>query len=121
MRFGESANRFWPRYRTWPSKTAFGSRIRRMIESAVTLLPDPDSPTIPSTSPARRLKLSPSTARRTPSSVRNETWRSRTSTSGGSVGPSSANAHPGVEQGVDDVNHGVRDDDEEGRVHHRRH
>ena len=31
---------------------AFGSRIRRIIDIAVTLLPEPDSPTMPSTSPA---------------------------------------------------------------------
>ena len=36
---------------------------RRMMESAVTLLPQPDSPTMPSVSPAAIVKLTPSTAR----------------------------------------------------------
>ena len=42
-----------------------------MIERAVTLLPEPDSPTMPSVSPAATVKLTPSTARTTPSSVKN--------------------------------------------------
>ncbi len=37
-----------------------------MIESAVTLLPEPDSPTMPSASPAASAKLTPSTARTMP-------------------------------------------------------
>ena len=41
-----------------------------MIESAVTLLPQPDSPTIPSVSPLLMWKSMPSTARTTPSSVK---------------------------------------------------
>ena len=46
---------------------------------AVTLLPEPDSPTIPSTSPRASSKLTPSTARTIPSSVANWTFRSLTS------------------------------------------
>ena len=42
-----------------------------MIDSEVTLLPQPDSPTSPSVSPARTEKLTPSTARTTPSM----TWK----------------------------------------------
>src|SRR3954453_7150935 len=42
-----------------------------MIESAVTLLPDPDSPTIPRVSPSSRVKDTPSTAFTTPSGVKN--------------------------------------------------
>ena len=38
-----------------------------MIVSAVTLLPDPDSPTIPSVWPLPSEKLTPSTAGTTPS------------------------------------------------------
>ena len=41
-----------------------------MTESAVTLLPQPDSPTMPSVSPAAIEKLTPSTARVTPSSAK---------------------------------------------------
>jgi hypothetical protein len=40
-----------------------------MIESAVTLLPLPDSPTIPNVSPGPREKETPSTAFTTPSGV----------------------------------------------------
>src|SRR5512141_160115 len=114
---------------TWPSMIAFGSRIRRITAIIETVLPEPDSPTIPSTSPRAIEKERPSTAWTTPSSVRNETRRSRTSRSGagplsGCVGPScvvSGMAHPRVEQGVDEVDDGVRQHDEEGRVHDRGH
>ena len=41
-----------------------------MIESAVTDLPHPDSPTIPSVRPRSTEKLTPSTARTTPSRVK---------------------------------------------------
>ena len=67
---------------TSPSKIAFGSRISCMIDITVTLLPEPDSPTMPSTCPASSVNETPSTARTRPFSVRNETLRSRTSSSG---------------------------------------
>ena len=46
-----------------------------MIDFAVTLLPEPDSPTMPSVSPGRSVKLTPSTARTTPASVKNQVCR----------------------------------------------
>ena len=46
-----------------------GLGSRPMIDSAVTLLPQPDSPTIASVSPASTEKLTPSTAGNSPSSV----------------------------------------------------
>src|ERR1700712_2172497 len=101
---------------TSPSKTAFGSRIRRMIDITVTLLPEPDSPTMPRISPGAMLNDTPSTAPTRPSPWRNETRRSRTSSSG-----SLANSHARVEEPVEDVDEGVRGHDEERRVHHRRH
>src|SRR5579885_2622806 len=52
--------------------------MRRMIESAVTLLPQPLSPTTPSTSPRSMCRLMPSTARAGPRLVRNSTRRSST-------------------------------------------
>ena len=61
---------------TWPSNTAFGSMMSRITDIIVTLLPEPDSPTMPTTSPFATEKLTPSTARTRPSSVRNETLRS---------------------------------------------
>ena len=45
-----------------------GRSTMRRIERAVTLLPQPDSPTMPSVRPGCRSKLAPSTARTTPSS-----------------------------------------------------
>jgi hypothetical protein len=42
-----------------------------MMESAVTDLPEPDSPTIATTSPRFTLKLTPSTARTVPRDVAN--------------------------------------------------
>ena len=45
-------------------------------------LPHPLSPTIPSTWPGKTSKLSPSTARTTPSSMKNDTRRSRTDSNG---------------------------------------
>ncbi len=47
----------------------------RRIDIEVTDLPQPDSPTIASVSPARIAKETPSTARLTPSGVRKWTWR----------------------------------------------
>ncbi len=46
-----------------------GEAISRRIESAVTLLPQPDSPTTASVSPGWTRKETPSTARTTPSRV----------------------------------------------------
>src|SRR5580704_2676872 len=52
------------------------------IAFMVTLLPQPLSPTIPSTCPGMTSKLVPSTARTRPSSSAKETFRSRTESSG---------------------------------------
>ena len=51
--------------------SAGGMSSRRMIDSDVTLLPQPDSPTMPSVSPRMIEKLTPSTARTVPSM----TWK----------------------------------------------
>ncbi len=48
---------------------------------AVTLLPEPDSPTIPKTLPRSSSKSTPSTARTMPSSVAKRTFRPFTSSS----------------------------------------
>ena len=58
------------------SKQAFGERVRPSRVIAVTDLPDPDSPTIATTSPGATSKQTPSTACTTPSSVAKETCRS---------------------------------------------
>src|SRR5262249_31290736 len=83
---------------------------------AVMLFPEPDSPTMPTISRGSTVNETPSTARTSPSSLRNETCRSRTSSNGAAV---SGNAHPRVEPGVEDVDDGIGEHDEERRVHHR--
>ena len=55
--------------------------FRPMIERQVTLLPHPDSPTIPSVFPFSTEKLTPSTALTMPSSVRKLVRSSLTSSS----------------------------------------
>ena len=67
-----------PRKLIGPSTMRAGSSSRRMMDFAVTLLPEPDSPTMPSVSPGRSVKLTPSTARTTPASVKNQVCRSST-------------------------------------------
>jgi len=65
-----SASRSWPSKRMLPSTTrAGGEGRRRRIDCAVTLLPQPDSPTTASVSPGAMEKDTPSTARTTPSRV----------------------------------------------------
>src|SRR5437773_2904345 len=52
-----------------------GEGIRRMMESEVTLLPQPDSPTRPSVLLSPISKLTPSMARTSPSGVKNDVRR----------------------------------------------
>ena len=47
-----------------------GAGIRRISESAVMLLPQPDSPTSATTSPGAMRRFTPSTARTVPASVK---------------------------------------------------
>src|SRR5208283_3121163 len=56
-----------------------GGGTRRRMESAVTLFPHPDSPTIPSTCFSKISKLTESTAREIPASVRKYVFKSLTS------------------------------------------
>ena len=65
----------------WPG----GEGITRIIDSAVTDLPQPDSPTIPSVSPRLSEKLTPSTAFVVPHRVTKCVVRSRTSRTVSSV------------------------------------
>src|SRR5690349_2328716 len=96
--------------------------MSRRTDIIVTLLPEPDSPTIPSTSPWPSVNETPSTARTIPSSVLKDTLRSRTSRRGGAVAViGSGRPDPGVEPRVDDVHERVGDRDEERPVDHRRH
>src|SRR5258708_5762738 len=71
-----------PSYITRPLTTRPGGGISRIRLSAVTDLPLPDSPTMPSVSPALSSKDTPSTAFTTPSGVKNWVFRSCTSRRG---------------------------------------
>src|SRR3954451_2700724 len=104
------ATRSWPRKRASPSTTQFGSRMSFRMLIIETLLPDPDSPTIARSSPACRVNDSPSTACTVPWRERNETRRPSTSSRGSGI------SHPGLEDGVEQVDDGVGQDDEERRV-----
>ena len=65
-----------------PTIFAGGFGISPMIDSAVTDLPQPDSPTIPSVLPLSTANETPSTALTTPSRVKKCVCRSLTSRSG---------------------------------------
>src|SRR5712691_11906326 len=99
----------------------FGSLMSRMTDIIVTLFPEPDSPTMPSTSPWSRVNETPSTARTRPSSVRKETWRSLTSRSSSATASILRGPNPRVEARVDHVDEGVGDRDEKRAVDHGRH
>ena len=64
-----SVSRFSPPKIASPLEVAFRLLLRPMIVRQVTLLPQPDSPTMPSVFPFSTEKLTPSTAFTTPSSV----------------------------------------------------
>ena len=54
---------------TWPPSIRPGGLIMRIMASAIVLLPEPDSPTMPSFSPAFSVKLTSSSAFARPASV----------------------------------------------------
>src|SRR3954453_14142788 len=125
MSLSRMAIRSCPRKTASPSTCAFGSRMSFSKLIIETLLPEPDSPTIPRTSPWLTVKDRPSTAVTTPRRVRNLTARPRTSSSGSPLrrwtSADSGTAHPRVEPGVHDVHHGVGKNDEEGGVQNAAH
>src|SRR5947209_80222 len=71
-----------PLKRTSPDviRPGFGGILR--MERSRTLLPDPDSPTNPRTSPAATLMLTSRVARTVPDLLLNSVWRFRTSRTG---------------------------------------
>src|SRR5580765_4865024 len=100
--------------------------FRPMIVRQVTLLPQPDSPTIPSVLPFSTEKLTPSTALTMPSSVRKYVFRSLTSRSGiARFRPGLCQPDAWVDHRVEQVDDQVEDDDDDGReddhAHDRRH
>src|SRR3954469_11353508 len=81
-RAGGSFSRSSPSKRTSPARMRPGGcGTSPMMLSAVTLLPQPDSPTIPSVRPRSTLKSTPSTARTSPSSESKTVVRPLTSSS----------------------------------------
>src|SRR5262245_41220116 len=73
-----SARRSWPWKRTVPPVMRPGWRRRRRIARAVTLLPHPDSPTSPTTSPGPTSRSTPTRTGAVPRGVWNSTVRPRT-------------------------------------------
>ena len=87
-----------------------------MIARLVTLLPEPDSPTMPSVLPRSSVNDSPSTDLTRPSSVGKWIRRSvarRLPTRPGVVRRWQSRLHPRVDDGVQEVDDQVRQDDEE--------
>src|ERR1700704_2329929 len=104
----EAFRRSRPSNITSPEMCAFDCRVSPITVRLDTLLPEPDSPTIPSASPARTSYEMPSTAFTRPSSVWKCTYRSRTVSSGSGI------FHARVDERIEDVDDQVGDDDEEG-------
>src|SRR5256714_11811330 len=92
---------------TSPEMRAFFCRVSPITVRLETLLPEPDSPTMPSALPRSTSYETPSTAFTTPSSVSKWTVRSRTLRRGSGI------ADARVDDRVQDVHDQVRDDDEE--------
>ena len=87
----ERSARFRPLNRTCPAVIFPGGTTSRMIDIAVTVFPEPDSPTSASASPFLTLKETLSTACTAPSAVKNDVRRFLTSSSA-SLGSTSASA-----------------------------
>ena len=82
---GLALSRSLPFHRAWPLEIVFRFEFSPMIVRQVTLLPEPDSPTMPSVWPFSTVNETPSTAVTTPSSVVKDvrrSWTSRSATSG---------------------------------------
>src|SRR5689334_1030774 len=71
--------------------------VRPMAAIRIWLLPEPDSPTMPKTSPRRTSKLTPSTARTQPCSSLKSTDRSRTARIGAPAAAGLASAFVWIE------------------------
>ncbi len=82
MAASSCAARSAPRRRTLPAPIRPSGGISRMMASAVMLLPQPDSPTRHSVSPARMSKLTALSTSATRERVRNSRLRPSTSSTG---------------------------------------
>src|SRR3954469_22446990 len=101
-----------------PELIVFTRGLRPMIVRQVTLLPEPDSPTMPSVLPFSTWKLTPSTALTTPSSVRKCVRRSFTSRRATGLLHHLGESDSGVDDGVQKVDDEVEHDDRDRREHH---
>src|SRR5262245_33582031 len=91
-----------------------------MIDSEVTLLPQPDSPTSPSTSPVSIVKLTRSTARSRPWLVANWVSSASTESSGGTSGVSQHLDRVALDSGPEEpVGHGIHQRDPPFAAHLR--
>src|SRR6266508_1644967 len=112
-----AVRRFSPLKSASPLVIVFLFAFSPMTVRQVTLLPDPDSPTIPSVFPFSMLKLTPSTALTIPSSVWKYVFRSFTSRSAidasstGSPRAALAEPDPRVYPGVQKIDEQVEEDD----------
>src|SRR5918911_1097110 len=102
-----------PSKRTAPEIRARGWRVSPITVRLDTLLPEPDSPTMPSAWPRSTVYETPSTAFTRPSSVSKWTFRSRTTSSGSGI------SDPRVDDRVQHVDDQVGEDDEERADQHR--
>src|SRR3954469_17135732 len=113
-----AVSRFSPLNIASPLVIVFFFEFRPMIVRHVTLLPQPDSPTIPRVFPFSTLKLTPSTALTMPSSVRKYVLRSFTSRSAIEVAREElCQPDAGVDHCVEQVDDQVEDDDHDRREH----
>src|SRR5580765_8364549 len=111
-------SRSLPFQRACPEVIVFARALRPMIVRQVTLLPEPDSPTMPSVLPFSTWKLTPSTALTTPSSVRKCVRRSLTSRRAMGLLHHLGESDSRVDDGVQEIDDEVEDDDRDRREHH---
>src|SRR5918999_4906818 len=107
-----SPTRSVPSKRIRPPTMRPGGSTSPRIENPVTVFPQPDSPTRPSTSPARTSKLTPSTARTTPARVKK--WVRRFCTS--KVLPFKARIEDIAQAVADEVDAHDRGEERDARV-----
>src|SRR5215208_7812096 len=116
--FDDIRSRSFPFHSASPDVIVFAFGLRPMIVRHVTLLPEPDAPTIPKTCPFSTAKLTPSTALTIPSSVRKCVLRSLTSSSATGVSLSLAKPDTRVDGRVQEVHREIEDDDRQGSEDH---
>src|SRR2546421_4993863 len=105
-----SLTRSFPSKMMRPAAISPGCSTSRMMLSAVTLLPHPDSPTRPMIWPGRMANETPSTARASPLRVRKCVVSASTLSRGeGDLGV----ADTRIQEGIGDVHHHVGGDDQE--------